>query len=192
MIDVSCVSELSLIGVGVDVIHLHRLSKAIKRNPRFFDRLAHSSEYPQWTGHDSIGLLWAGYLWTGKEGVAKALKTGVWREGIDWPDLIVGHKIESFDHLKTHFKPWSPLLFDSSTSPNSLLVDHTSPIWVQGWVNLLGPALHRRSHLLLKHSFTLVAPPHRTDRLTLEDYQALSIVYAWDTSKKEHHYATPT
>ena len=181
-----------LVGVGVDVIHLHRLARAMKRNPLFFDRLAHTTEHPEWTSYDSIGLAWAGYLWTGKEAVAKALKTGVWREGIDWPDLCVGYWIDSFEGLKEHLSPWHDLFYPScqlETVSNSLPLH---PTWIKGSVELVGPALSKRKDLHFRHLFSLTSPhsksdPHPLDQPSLprldrlEDHQALSIVYAWTT-----------
>ena len=190
-------TNMDLVGVGVDTIHLHRLAKALKRNSHFFDRLTHSNEHSEWTGYDSLGLAWAGYLWTGKEAVAKALKTGVWREGIDWPDLGVGHTVQSFQSLKDYFIPWHTLLF-ASKEDAVREKSNGSLTWLEGSVKLLGPALNQRSHLYFRHIFTLVPPSPsqikdaHQDHLfvddqtsvdespsLLENYQALSIVYAW-------------
>ena len=213
-----CSTEQETWSVGIDLIHLKRLARAIKRQPHFFNRLTHSEEHPEWTDFDSLGLLWAGYLWTGKEAVAKALKTGVWREGIDWPDLRVGHW-SRFEELKHSFSHWHALLYpthvpssqievsnlkpaprsDSSDSI-SLPMDHLSPDWITGQVTLYGPALSLFPHTHFQHIFTLIAPHSSSLRsppfsnlspsssssslpisdFSLEEYQAFSIVYAWN------------
>ena len=78
-----------LISVGVDVISLARLAKVLRRRPQFFRRLCHPVEPLEQVADEGEGLLWAGALWTRKEAVAKCLQTGVWRAGVDWPDLGV-------------------------------------------------------------------------------------------------------
>ena len=85
----STLPDAVLVSVGVDVISLARLAKVLRRRPQFFKRLCHPDEPLEWVGHEGEGVLWAGALWTRKEAVAKCLRTGVWRAGVDWPDLGV-------------------------------------------------------------------------------------------------------
>jgi phosphopantetheine--protein transferase-like protein len=76
--------------VGIDMIYLHRLAQAIERRPTMFQRLCSSEEKPEYTCSQSLGLIWASILWTGKEAIAKCLQTGIWRAGIAWEDLLIG------------------------------------------------------------------------------------------------------
>jgi phosphopantetheinyl transferase (holo-ACP synthase) len=85
----STLPDAVLISVGVDVISLARLAKVLRRRPLFFQRLCHPDEPLEQVSDEGEGLLWAGALWTRKEAVAKCLQTGVWRAGVDWPDLGV-------------------------------------------------------------------------------------------------------
>ena len=79
-----------LIAVGVDVLTLERLSRALTRSPRLFSRLCASTEGLEHVKAERAGLAWAAALWVSKEASVKCLKTGFWREGVDWPQVVVG------------------------------------------------------------------------------------------------------
>jgi phosphopantetheinyl transferase (holo-ACP synthase) len=82
--------EVRLSEVGVDVMSADRLSRALKRSPRLFERLCAPEERWEWTAPEGAGLAWACALWCAKEAAVKTLRTGFWREGIDWPMVVVG------------------------------------------------------------------------------------------------------
>ena len=103
IVDISPMNSLqskNISSIGIDSIALHRLAKSLRRHPYMFQRLSMREELPQHIHCTGMGLLWACCLWTGKEAIAKCLKTGIWREGVTWADLGVGS--ESFyQQLKT-------------------------------------------------------------------------------------------
>ena len=76
--------------LGVDVMSAARLSRALQRSPRLFERLCAPEERWEWTAPEGAGLAWACALWCAKEAAVKTLRTGFWREGIDWPMVVVG------------------------------------------------------------------------------------------------------
>ena len=79
----------SIAEVGVDVIALERLARVLRRTPRLFAGLCQPQERADWCRAEGEGLAWAALLWTSKEAAAKCLRTGLWRAGVDWPDLEV-------------------------------------------------------------------------------------------------------
>lgn len=81
--------EGEVIQVGVDVISLERLARVLRRSPRLFQGLCLPRERSDWCQPQGLGLIWATLLWTSKEAAAKCLRTGLWRAGVDWPDLEV-------------------------------------------------------------------------------------------------------
>ncbi len=71
--------------IGIDCLFLPRMQALLLRRPYFFQALTQPIELPE----HPPSLTQAAYLWTSKEAIAKALKTGVWQQGIDWKDLLV-------------------------------------------------------------------------------------------------------
>jgi len=84
--------------LGVDLMAAARLSRALRRAPRLFERLCAPEERWEWTAPEGAGLAWACALWCAKEAAVKALRTGFWREGVDWPMVAVG--AEAARHLR--------------------------------------------------------------------------------------------
>lgn len=77
---------------GVDLIEIARVKEAVARHgDRFLSRvftpqeLAYCGERPE-----SLAARFAA-----KEAIAKALGSGVWRDGINWTDLEVSRDLES-------------------------------------------------------------------------------------------------
>ena len=79
-----------LIAVGVDVLSINRLERALTRSPKLFTRLCAEGERAGWVSASGGGLAWASALWVSKEASVKCLKTGFWRQGVDWPQLNTG------------------------------------------------------------------------------------------------------
>lgn len=75
--------------IGVDLMSMSRLSRALTRSPHLFRRLCTDQERADLCTPDHAGLVWATLLWTSKEAAAKCLETGFWRAGVDWPDLEI-------------------------------------------------------------------------------------------------------
>jgi holo-[acyl-carrier protein] synthase len=75
-----------MLRTGVDLIEIERVRKAIDRHgARFLNRVFTDAEVDQSCGRvESLAGKFAA-----KEAAAKALGTGVWRNGIDWRDFEV-------------------------------------------------------------------------------------------------------
>jgi len=75
-----------ILRTGVDLIEIERMRQAIERHgDRFLKRVFTPDELSQCRGRvESLAARFAA-----KEAAAKALQTGVWRQGIGWTDLEV-------------------------------------------------------------------------------------------------------
>jgi len=69
---------------GVDMIEIERVDQAITAHgDRFLDRVYTSAELAYCRGRrESLAARFAA-----KEAVAKALGTGIWRQGVTWTDI---------------------------------------------------------------------------------------------------------
>ena len=83
---------MQLLRTGVDLIEIERIRKAIDRHgDRFLTRVFTAAEVAQSCGRlESLAGKFAA-----KEAAAKALGTGVWRNGIGWLDFEVRKDPES-------------------------------------------------------------------------------------------------
>ena len=81
-----------MLRTGVDLIEIERVRKALDRHgARFLNRVFTETEVVQSCGRiESLAGKFAA-----KEAAAKALGTGVWRNGIDWRDFEVCKDPES-------------------------------------------------------------------------------------------------
>ena len=89
-----------MLRTGVDLIEIERVRKALDRHgARFLNRVFTEAEVEQSCGRiESLAGKFAA-----KEAAAKALGTGVWRNGIDWRDFEVCKDPESgAPELKLH------------------------------------------------------------------------------------------
>ncbi len=82
-----------MLRTGVDLIEIERVRKALDRHGvRFLNRVFTEAEVVQSCGRiESLAGKFAA-----KEAAAKALGTGVWRNGIDWRDFEVCKDPESW------------------------------------------------------------------------------------------------
>lgn len=77
---------MTILRTGVDMIEIERVRQSIKRHgDRFLTRVYTDAELVACRGRaESLAARFAA-----KEAVAKALGTGIWREGIGWRDIEV-------------------------------------------------------------------------------------------------------
>lgn len=78
-------------GVGIDIIEIHRIEKAIKKNAKFIDRILTKKEVAYIRENQKPDATIAGYF-AAKEAVSKALGTGF--RGFTWQDIEI-HKDEN-------------------------------------------------------------------------------------------------
>jgi holo-[acyl-carrier protein] synthase len=137
------IRELSaqMLRTGVDLIEIERVRGAVERyGDRFLRRVFTPAELVLCRGHaESLAGRFAA-----KEAVAKALGTGVWREGIDWREieilraesgepmlrlhadaaeravrLAITHWSISLSHNRTQAIAFAVALVSSSSSPSA-------------------------------------------------------------------------
>lgn len=73
-------------GLGTDLVEISRIEQAIRRNPRFAERLFRDSELADYRDRGSRIEILAGKF-AAKEAVVKALGTGV--RGFSWTDIEI-------------------------------------------------------------------------------------------------------
>lgn len=88
-----------MIRSGIDLIEIERVRTAVQRHgERFLRRVYTPAELAICRGHvESLAGRFAA-----KEAVAKALGTGIWREGVDWRDIEVLRTPEGVPRLQLH------------------------------------------------------------------------------------------
>ncbi len=77
-------------GVGIDIVEIHRIDKALKKNPKFIHRVLTEKETVYIQENQKPSATVAGYF-AAKEAVSKALGTGL--RGFTWQDIEI-HKDE--------------------------------------------------------------------------------------------------
>ena len=83
---------MPILRTGVDTIEIERVAASIERHgDRFLNRVYTDYELAACNGRvQSLAARFAA-----KEAVAKALGTGIWREGIGWTDIEVGRDLDT-------------------------------------------------------------------------------------------------
>ncbi len=83
---------MPILRTGVDMIEIERVAASIERHgDRFLSRVYTETELAVCNGRaQSLAARFAA-----KEAVAKALGTGIWRQGIGWTDIEVGRYLET-------------------------------------------------------------------------------------------------
>ena len=87
-----------MLRTGVDTIEIERVREAIdKHGDRFLQRVYTEAELASCGGRiESLAARFAA-----KEAVAKALGTGIWRQGVNWTDIEIRRHRESGAPLLT-------------------------------------------------------------------------------------------
>lgn len=90
---VICYGTTATIRCGTDLVEIDRIRKAADRlGQRFLERVFCQNEIAdclvggQWSAKSAASLA---ARFAAKEAVAKALGTGIWRQGITWTDIAV-------------------------------------------------------------------------------------------------------
>jgi len=89
-----------ILRTGVDLIEIERMRQAIQRHgDHFLHRVFTTDELAHCAGRvESLAARFAA-----KEAAAKALQTGVWRQGIGWTDLeVVSDEASRAPSLRLH------------------------------------------------------------------------------------------
>ena len=83
---------MPILRTGVDMIEIYRVRESIERHgDRFLERVYTEGELT--ACRERVESLAARFA--AKEAVAKALGTGIWREGIGWKDIEVTRDIDT-------------------------------------------------------------------------------------------------
>jgi holo-[acyl-carrier protein] synthase len=87
---------------GTDLISIRRIIQAAERlGPPFLNRIWTATEQSECQPDDGPAgrspAYWASLAarFAGKEAVAKALGTGIWRDGVNWTDIVISRTQES-------------------------------------------------------------------------------------------------
>ncbi|MFC4322045.1 holo-ACP synthase [Litchfieldia salsa] len=78
-----------IVGIGIDIVELHRIKKIVERQKKFINRILTEKEiiqFEQYTGHRKIEFL-AGRF-AAKEAYSKAVGTGIGK-GLSFVDIEV-------------------------------------------------------------------------------------------------------
>ena len=75
-------------GIGIDVIEISRVERAVKKNERFIEKIFSGQEIEYIMSRNYNSFTIAG-LFSSKESVSKALGTGI--RGFDWTDIEISH-----------------------------------------------------------------------------------------------------
>ena len=124
--------------VGIDLVETKRVEKSIGRfGRRFVNRILGTDELTIYESRkDKVGFL-AGRF-AAKEAVAKALGTGIWRNGIRWIDIEIlrdpesGAPLLSLHHAAAHhaqslnLDEWSISLSHTQTQAVAFVVAQNS------------------------------------------------------------------
>jgi len=86
-------------GLGVDIIEIKRIIKAIERNPRFLKRVFTDSELESVANKSSYATSLAGYF-AAKEAIAKSLGIGI--RSIKWTDIEICKDNYGKPYVKLH------------------------------------------------------------------------------------------
>lgn len=151
--------DMRLIRAGIDIIALARLSRVLKRNPRFFLPLCSAQEKPELCSDQYEGLWRAACLWTVKEATAKCLGTGFWRQNVEWPDVIVQDmNFAPLHHLAQQDLDFATLDTALDTALDTVLdtvSDTTRTKTIQVSIQLSGTAQKLFPHAVFKGHFEL-------------------------------------
>ncbi|MCS6874814.1 MAG: holo-ACP synthase [Pyrinomonadaceae bacterium] len=113
-----------IVSVGIDIIEVYRIEEAIKRTPRFVERVFTEQEkkYCQEKGKGIFQSYAARFA--AKEAFLKALKTG-WRGQIKWQEIEVCRKDDGMPYLKVSGNAEAALKEIGANSIH-LSISHTS------------------------------------------------------------------
>lgn len=86
-----------MIGLGVDIIEIDRIAKAVEKNDKFLERLFTIEEqtYLKTKNMESVAGMFAA-----KEAVAKVLGSGI--SGFKWQDIEIGHHDTGQPFVRCH------------------------------------------------------------------------------------------
>lgn len=82
---------MSIVGIGTDIIEIQRVASAIKKQPRFLERLFTEEERAYLRSKANAAQTAAG-LFAAKEAVAKALGTGF--RGMSFRQIRIAHSAD--------------------------------------------------------------------------------------------------
>lgn len=86
-------------GIGIDIIEIERIEKAILKNNRFIDRIFTSNEHEIFRNKNFLPQTIAGFF-AAKEAVSKALGTGIGK--INWKDIEIFKDDAGKPYVKLH------------------------------------------------------------------------------------------
>jgi holo-[acyl-carrier protein] synthase len=113
-----------IVSIGIDIISIARIHEALRRTPRFAERVytRHEREYCESRG--SVAAQHYAARFAAKEAALKALKTG-WRGGIRWQDVEIASDDSGAPFLIFHGEA-RKLLQESGATVTHLSLSHTN------------------------------------------------------------------
>lgn len=86
-------------GLGVDIIEISRIERAIERNPRFLKKIYTDCELESVSDKGNYSTSLAGYF-AAKEAVSKSLGLGI--RNMNWNDIEIKKDLHGKPYIKLH------------------------------------------------------------------------------------------
>ena len=113
-----------IVSIGIDIIEVARIREALRRTPRFGERVFTTAERSYCESRGAAGAQHYAARFAAKEAALKAFQTG-WRGGISWQDVEIS-SLESGAPILIFHGRVQELFISSGATAAHLSLSHTS------------------------------------------------------------------
>jgi holo-[acyl-carrier protein] synthase len=113
-----------IVSIGIDIVEVSRVRAAIKRTPRFLERVFTQTERDYCDARGASSFMHYAARFAAKEAAMKALGTG-WAEGISWHDAEITRTERGAPILKLHGRAHE-IFLELGAARTHLSLSHTS------------------------------------------------------------------